>query len=133
MKLLEKDVKFQMLRLLVKVCIRYISPITISIWLALRKIFNSNRFLYSDGSKKEEGQRLFDEDCAGSGDDDNDRDDPLRRTNTPFGGMINDIKRRAPYYKSDYLQGINGQCFSAAIFMYFAALSAAITFGGLFG
>lgn len=60
-------------------------------------------------------------------------DDPLRRTNTPFGGLINDVKRRAPYYKSDFLDGLNCQCFSAAIFMYFAALSAAITFGGLFG
>ncbi|XP_065211580.1 band 3 anion exchange protein isoform X2 [Planococcus citri] len=98
---------------------------------AIRKRRNrSNTVLFGKDDSKKEGQRLFDEDGAGSGDDD--RDDPLRRTNTPFGGLINDIKRRAPFYKSDFLQGINGQCLSAAIFMYFAALSAAITFGGLF-
>lgn len=65
--------------------------------------------------------------------DDKKNDDPLRRTKKCFGGLINDVKRRAPYYKSDFLDGLNYQCLSAAIFMYFAALSTAITFGGLFG
>lgn len=59
--------------------------------------------------------------------------DPLRRTRRCFGGLINDVKRRFPRYKSDFLDGFNSQCLSAAIFMYFAALSAAITFGGLYG
>lgn len=45
--------------------------------------------------------------------------------------MINDIKRRYPLYVSDFTSGFNGQCFAAAIFMYFAALCSAITFGGL--
>ncbi|KAG8306698.1 Anion exchange protein 3 [Homalodisca vitripennis] len=57
--------------------------------------------------------------------------DPLKRTRKPFGGLLNDIKRRFPHYISDFLDGINGQCVAAAIFIYFAALSAAITFGGL--
>lgn len=72
-------------------------------------------------------------DVDGDKKDDDPYDNPLRRTNTPFGGMINDVRRRAPHYKSDFSDGFNCQCFSAAIFMYFAALSAAITFGGLFG
>lgn len=58
-------------------------------------------------------------------------DDPLKRTKRPFGGLINDIKRRFPYYPSDIKDGLNLQCFAASIFMYFAALSGAITFGGL--
>ncbi|KAI5730287.1 hypothetical protein M8J76_012067 [Diaphorina citri] len=58
-------------------------------------------------------------------------DDPLRRTRKPFGGLINDIKRRFPFYASDITDGINCQCIAASIFMYFAALSGAITFGGL--
>ncbi|XP_057326306.1 band 3 anion transport protein isoform X2 [Microplitis mediator] len=58
-------------------------------------------------------------------------DDPLRRTRRPFGGIINDIKRRYPYYLSDFTDGLNSSCIAAAIFMYFAALCAAITFGGL--
>ena len=61
------------------------------------------------------------------------REDPLRRTKRPFGGMFNDIKRRFPHYKSDIIDGCNLQTFAAAIFMYFAALSGAITFGGLMG
>ncbi|XP_034170972.1 anion exchange protein Ae2 isoform X2 [Osmia lignaria lignaria] len=57
--------------------------------------------------------------------------DPLRRTKRPFGGLINDIKRRYPYYLSDLTDGLNSSCLAAAIFMYFAALCTAITFGGL--
>lgn len=60
-------------------------------------------------------------------------DDPLKRTKRPFGGMIRDVKRRFPHYKTDILDGFNLQCLAAAIFMYFAALSGAITFGGLMG
>lgn len=60
-------------------------------------------------------------------------DDPLRRTRVPFGGLVNDVKRRFPLYKSDIMEGFNVQCLAAAIFMYFAALSGAITFGGLMG
>ncbi|XP_059055151.1 anion exchange protein 3 [Achroia grisella] len=58
-------------------------------------------------------------------------DDPLSRTGRLFGGVIRDIKRRYPYYKSDFIDALNGQCAAATIFMYFAALSSAITFGGL--
>lgn len=57
--------------------------------------------------------------------------DPLKRTRRPFGGLINDVKRRFPFFKSDITEGLNPQCMAAAIFMYFAALSGAITFGGL--
>lgn len=57
--------------------------------------------------------------------------DPLKRTRRPFGGLINDLKRRYPLFKSDVIDGLNPQCFAAALFMYFAALSGAITFGGL--
>jgi len=64
---------------------------------------------------------------------DKDKDDPLRRTKKPWGGLVNDIKRRLPFYKSDFSQGLNLQCVASAIFIYFAALSAAITFGGLMG
>lgn len=57
--------------------------------------------------------------------------DPWKRTRRPFGGLINDLKRRYPFFLSDIKDGLNPQCFAAAIFMYFAALSGAITFGGL--
>ena len=75
------------------------------------------------------------------GDDDDERrrerrkkhPDPMVRTNVPFGGVINDFKRRGPWYWSDIRDGLNVQCFSAAIFIYFACLSGAVAFGGLLG
>ncbi|XP_054876974.1 anion exchange protein 2b [Poeciliopsis prolifica] len=60
-------------------------------------------------------------------------DDPLERTNRPFGGLIRDIQRRYPKYISDFSDALNSQCMAAVIFIYFAALSPAITFGGLLG
>lgn len=60
-------------------------------------------------------------------------DDPLQRTGRPWGGLINDLKRRYPFYVSDFLDGFNVQCFAAAVFMYFAAVAGAIAFGGLTG
>ncbi|NWI72923.1 B3AT protein, partial [Dryoscopus gambensis] len=60
-------------------------------------------------------------------------DDPLRRTGRPFGGLVRDIRRRYPKYLSDIRDALNPQCLAAVIFIYFAALSPAITFGGLLG
>ncbi|KAM3863949.1 solute carrier family 4 member 1a (Diego blood group) [Diretmus argenteus] len=59
------------------------------------------------------------------------KEDPLARTGVPFGGMVRDLKRRYRHYLSDYTDGLNPQVLAAVIFIYFAALSPAITFGGL--
>uniref|UniRef100_A0A8C4H0F3 Anion exchange protein n=1 Tax=Dicentrarchus labrax TaxID=13489 RepID=A0A8C4H0F3_DICLA len=59
------------------------------------------------------------------------REDPLARTGYPFGGMVKDLKRRFRHYISDYTDALNPQVLAAVIFIYFAALSPAITFGGL--
>lgn len=61
------------------------------------------------------------------------REDPLARTGYPFGGMVKDLKRRYRHYISDYTDALNPQVLAAVIFIYFAALSPAITFGGLLG
>uniref|UniRef100_A0AAY5ETM5 Anion exchange protein n=1 Tax=Electrophorus electricus TaxID=8005 RepID=A0AAY5ETM5_ELEEL len=58
-------------------------------------------------------------------------EDPLARTGYPFGGLVKDIKRRYKHYISDFTDGLSIQVLSAIIFIYFAALSPAITFGGL--
>ncbi|CAG0916883.1 unnamed protein product [Notodromas monacha] len=60
-------------------------------------------------------------------------DDPLERTGHLFGGMFRDIKRRYPKYLSDLRDALNPVCLATAVFIYFAALSGAITFGGLYG
>lgn len=59
------------------------------------------------------------------------REDPLARTGYPFGGMVKDIKRRYRHYLSDFTDALSPQVLAAIIFIYFAALSPAITFGGL--
>lgn len=60
-------------------------------------------------------------------------DDPLQRSGRLFGGLIRDVVRRYPQYVSDIKDAFNPQCMAAVIFIYFAALSPAITFGGLLG
>ncbi|XP_041857414.1 anion exchange protein 3 isoform X2 [Melanotaenia boesemani] len=59
--------------------------------------------------------------------------DPLKRSGIPFGGLIHDIRRRYPQYVSDLKDALDMQCIAAVIFIYFAALSPTITFGGLLG
>ena len=46
------------------------------------------------------------------------------------GGLIDDIKRKAPWFLSDFTDGLNFQCLSSIMFMYFACLAPIITFGG---
>ena len=58
---------------------------------------------------------------------------PLSRTSVPFGGLINDLKWRYPKYLTDIRDGLDPQCAAASIFIYFAALSGAVAFGGLMG
>ncbi|XP_029783808.1 band 3 anion transport protein [Suricata suricatta] len=60
-------------------------------------------------------------------------EDPLRRTGQFFGGVLRDIKRRYSHYPSDIIDALNLQVLATVIFIYFAALSPAITFGGLLG
>lgn len=61
-------------------------------------------------------------------------DDPgLVFTGRFCGGLMDDIKRKAPWFWSDFKDGINFQCLSSVLFMYFACLSPIITFGGLLG
>ncbi|XP_053696971.1 sodium bicarbonate cotransporter 3 isoform X7 [Sabethes cyaneus] len=57
----------------------------------------------------------------------------LSRTGRLFGGLINDLKRKKPFYWSDFKDGLSMQCIASWIFLYFACLSPIITFGGLLG
>ncbi|XP_070164520.1 electroneutral sodium bicarbonate exchanger 1 isoform X6 [Polyergus mexicanus] len=57
----------------------------------------------------------------------------LSRSGRLFGGLINDVKRKAPFYLSDFKDALALQCVASFIFLYFACLSPIITFGGLLG
>ncbi|XP_069043162.1 electroneutral sodium bicarbonate exchanger 1 isoform X3 [Lepisosteus oculatus] len=57
----------------------------------------------------------------------------LQKTGRLFGGLILDIKRKVPFYLSDYRDGLNLQCVASFLFLYCACMSPVITFGGLLG
>ncbi|XP_058036839.1 band 3 anion transport protein isoform X3 [Ahaetulla prasina] len=98
--------------------------------LPVQKDFLRKRYLPVEKKLEEPlkdlGQKLKDHDITAE-----DSDDSLRRTGRIFGGLVKDIKRRYPKYLSDIKDALNPQCLAAVIFIYFAALSPAITFGGL--
>ena len=50
-----------------------------------------------------------------------------------FGGLIADVKRKIPWYWSDFKDGLHIQCVASIIFLYLATLTPNVTFGGLLG
>ncbi|PAV90244.1 hypothetical protein WR25_18242 [Diploscapter pachys] len=77
------------------------------------------------GSKKQKKVKIEDEE-EGHG-----QDPALKRTGKLFGGLMLDIKRKAPHYVSDFTDAFNVQCLASIGFMYFGLLAPIVTFGGL--
>uniref|UniRef100_A0A673T0N2 Anion exchange protein n=1 Tax=Suricata suricatta TaxID=37032 RepID=A0A673T0N2_SURSU len=50
-----------------------------------------------------------------------------------FGGLCLDIKRKLPWFLSDFYDGFHIQSISAILFIYLGCITNAITFGGLLG
>lgn len=50
-----------------------------------------------------------------------------------FGGLVQDVSRKASWYSTDFLDALHPQCFSAVLYIYLATVTNAITFGGLLG
>ncbi|XP_055017324.1 solute carrier family 4 member 4a [Boleophthalmus pectinirostris] len=59
--------------------------------------------------------------------------DELKKTGRFCGGLILDIKRKAPFFVSDFTDGLNIQALSTILFIYLGTVTNAITFGGLLG
>ncbi|XP_056425878.1 anion exchange protein 4 [Hyla sarda] len=57
----------------------------------------------------------------------------LLKTTKLFGGLIRDVKRKTPWYWSDFYDALNLQCFASILFIYLATATNAITFGGMLG
>uniref|UniRef100_A0A3Q3J343 Anion exchange protein n=1 Tax=Monopterus albus TaxID=43700 RepID=A0A3Q3J343_MONAL len=57
----------------------------------------------------------------------------LQRTGRIFGGLISDVKRKAPFYWSDFRDSFSLQCLASILFLYCACMSPVVTFGGLLG
>ncbi|XP_067649397.1 electroneutral sodium bicarbonate exchanger 1-like [Haliotis asinina] len=73
---------------------------------------------------------------APGGDDDEDEghaDPDLTLSCRPFLGLIHDIRRKAPFYLSDYKDAIHIQCIASFIYIFLATLTPNVTFGGMLG
>uniref|UniRef100_A0A8C2ZW17 Anion exchange protein n=1 Tax=Cyclopterus lumpus TaxID=8103 RepID=A0A8C2ZW17_CYCLU len=57
----------------------------------------------------------------------------LQRTRKFCGGLFLDIKRKLPFFASDFYDALHIQSLSAILFIYLGTVTNAITFGGLLG
>lgn len=82
-----------------------------------------------DARKKNEPEHKIEEE-----DEEKEREESgLKRTGRLFGGLINDVKRKLPWYLSDFKDALALQSIASVFFLYFACLTPIITFGGLLG
>ncbi|XP_051533575.1 electrogenic sodium bicarbonate cotransporter 1 isoform X2 [Myxocyprinus asiaticus] len=59
--------------------------------------------------------------------------DELKMTGKFCGGLILDVKRKLPFFASDFYDALHIQSLSAILFIYLGTVTNAITFGGLLG
>ncbi|VDN58982.1 unnamed protein product [Dracunculus medinensis] len=89
----------------------------------------------SQDKRKQPSQLLLSETPAPKKDENEEEghgnDPALKRTGKLFGGLILDLKRKLPWYPSDFTDSLNLQCIATFCFMYFALLAPIVTFGGL--
>ncbi|XP_036972446.1 electrogenic sodium bicarbonate cotransporter 1-like isoform X1 [Acanthopagrus latus] len=57
----------------------------------------------------------------------------LQRTRKFCGGLILDVKRKLPFFASDFYDALHIQSLSTILFIYLGTVTNAITFGGLLG
>ena len=57
--------------------------------------------------------------------------DGLSHTGKLGGGLRQDIARRWQHYLSDYRDGLHAKCVGSTLFLFFACLAPAVTFGGV--
>ena len=55
------------------------------------------------------------------------------KTYSPFNGLIEDVKRKIVFYKSDFVDSLNLKCVASILYMYLVTLCSLVTFGGLLG
>ena len=60
-------------------------------------------------------------------------DDGLIWTGRPFGGLRDDLRRRLPFYASDFRDGLHPKVAASTLFLFFASIANAVAFGGLTG
>lgn len=55
----------------------------------------------------------------------------LEYTGKFAGGIRNDLERRIPHFVRDFSDGLHPKCFASTLFLFFACLAPAVTFGGV--
>lgn len=55
----------------------------------------------------------------------------LQRSGKLFGGLVADVKRRLPFYASDFTDGLRAKTLASVLFLFFACFAPAVAFGGL--
>ncbi|MCH2115560.1 MAG: PTS sugar transporter subunit IIA [Pirellulales bacterium] len=59
------------------------------------------------------------------------RSECLDYTGRLFGGVAADLRRRLPHYVSDFRDGLHTKSLASTLFLFFACLAPAVTFGGI--
>lgn len=55
----------------------------------------------------------------------------IGRTGLIFSGVMANVRRKAPFYASDFRDGLQSKAAASVLFMFFACLAPAVAFGGL--
>lgn len=55
----------------------------------------------------------------------------MRPTGRRFGALFADVRRKAPHWTSDWVDGLNVKALASTIFLFFACLAPSVAFGGL--
>jgi len=101
----------------------------------------SNRERKRTDKEEEEGKEESDDDedeetaflKIHKEDADHGEDDSLQFTGRLFGGLVADVKRKLPWYVSDFTDAFHIQTLASIIYIYLATVTKAITFGGFLG
>ncbi|XP_029294885.1 electrogenic sodium bicarbonate cotransporter 1 isoform X3 [Cottoperca gobio] len=86
--------------------------------------------MYAGGDSQMNGDMPHDGGHGGGG---HAAGDELKKTGKFCGGLLLDIKRKAPFFVSDFTDVFHIQALSAILFIYLGTVTNAITFGGLLG
>lgn len=60
-------------------------------------------------------------------------DPALEFSKIPFKGLVDDIRRKAPHYFTDFKDAIHIQCLASFVYVFLGTLTPNVTFGGLLG
>ncbi|KAM9743338.1 solute carrier family 4 member 4a isoform 1-T1 [Menidia menidia] len=86
--------------------------------------------MYAGGDPQMNGDMPHDGGHGGGG---HETGEELEKTGRFCGGLLLDIKRKAPFFLSDFTDAFHIQALSAIMFIYLGTVTNAITFGGLLG